>query len=192
MKILIASQNQHKIQEISSFLGKSFELISLKDLGISEDIPETGNTLEENSLLKAQFLAEKFQVPCLADDSGLEVEALNGEPGVFSARYAGEPKVDQKNIELLWKNLQDKSNKKARFVTILTFFYQAQFYQFEGEVQGNIIMEKKGKNGFGYDPIFVPEGYSQTFAEMSLEEKNQLAHRAKALEKFKQFLLSLE
>jgi XTP/dITP diphosphohydrolase len=188
MKILIASQNQHKIEEIKAFLDFKVELISMSEMGIEEDIPETGQTLSENSLLKAQYLANKFDLPCLADDSGLEVEALNGAPGVFSARYAGEEKDDQKNMNLLLDNLRDLENKNARFVTVLTFHFKGEFHQFEGEIKGRIISNKRGNQGFGYDPIFIPEGFEKTFGEMSLAEKNTIAHRARALEKFKIFL----
>lgn len=188
MKILIASQNQHKIEEIKAFLDFKVELISMSEMGIDVDIPETGQTLSENSLLKAQFLANKFDLPCLADDSGLEVEALNGAPGVFSARYAGEEKDDQKNMDLLLDNLRDLENKNARFVTVLTFHLKEEFHQFEGEIKGRIISNKRGNQGFGYDPIFIPEGSEKTFGEMSLTEKNTIAHRARALEKFKTFL----
>ncbi|MFM1912681.1 MAG: hypothetical protein RIR51_519 [Bacteroidota bacterium] len=188
MKILIASQNQHKIEEINAFLDFKVELISMSEMGIEEDIPETGQTLSENSLLKAQYLANKFDLPCLADDSGLEVEALNGAPGVFSARYAGEEKDDQKNMNLLLDNLRDLENKNARFVTVLTFHFKGEFHQFEGEIKGRIISNKRGNQGFGYDPIFIPEGFEKTFGEMSLAEKNTIAHRARALEKFKIFL----
>ena len=188
MKILIASQNQHKIEEIKAFLDFKVELISMSEMGIDVDIPETGQTLYENSLLKAQYLAYKFDLPCLADDSGLEVEALNGAPGVFSARYAGEEKDDQKNMDLLLNNLRDLENKNARFVTLLTFHLNGEFHQFEGEIKGRIISNKRGNQGFGYDPIFIPEGSGKTFGEMSLTEKNTIAHRARALEKFKTFL----
>ncbi len=188
MKILIASQNQHKIEEIKAFLDFKVELISMSEMGIDVDIPETGQTLSENSLLKAQYLANKFDLPCLADDSGLEVEALNGAPGVFSARYAGEEKDDQKNMDLLLDNLRDLENKNARFVTVLTFHLNGEFHQFEGEIKGRIISNKRGNQGFGYDPIFIPEGSEKTFGEMSLTEKNTIAHRARALEKFKTFL----
>lgn len=188
MKILIASQNQHKIEEIKAFLDFKVDLISMSEMGINEDIPETGQTLSENSLLKAQYLANKFDLPCLADDSGLEVEALNGAPGVFSARYAGEEKDSQKNMNLLLENLRDLENKNARFVTVLTFYLNGEFHQFEGEIKGRIISNKRGNQGFGYDPIFIPEGFEKTFGEMTLAEKNTIAHRARALEKFKIFL----
>lgn len=186
--LYLATQNLHKVEEIAALLEGQFEVKTVQDLGLNEEIPETGNTLEENSLLKAQFIANRFQVTCLSDDSGLEVEALGGAPGVYSARYAGEPKNDQKNLELLLQNLTSISYRKARFVTVLTYHVQGKYFQFEGEIQGDITLEAIGSSGFGYDPIFQPEGESRTFSEMSLTEKNQMAHRARALQKFKRFV----
>jgi XTP/dITP diphosphohydrolase len=186
--LYLATQNKHKVEEISALLQDHFIVRDLSTLPITEEIPETGTTLVENSLQKARYIAEKFQVSCLADDSGLEVEALAGAPGVYSARYAGVPKNDQANLELLLKNLSGQSNRRARFVTVLTYFYEGTYHSYEGEIQGEIVEAPRGNQGFGYDPIFQPENEHRTFAEMTLAEKNHIAHRARALEKFKNFL----
>jgi XTP/dITP diphosphohydrolase len=186
--LYLATQNAHKVEELSALLGDFFQIRSISDLHISEEIPETGQTLAENSMQKARYVAERFGVTCLADDSGLEVRALNGAPGVFSARYAGEPKNDQSNCVKLLSEMRDKKDRKARFVTVLTFHENGQFVQFEGEIIGEITHEARGQQGFGYDPLFLPFGQTRTFAEMSLTEKNKIAHRALALEKFKLFV----
>ena len=186
--LYLATQNKHKVEELSSLLQDHFTVRDLSTLNIVEEIPETGSTLAENSLQKARYIAEKFQVTCLADDSGLEVEILHGAPGVYSARYAGEPKNDQANLELLLQNLQGVENRNARFVTVLTYHHEGIYHQFEGEIRGEIVEAPRGNLGFGYDPVFQPEKELRTFAEMSLNEKNQIAHRARALEKFKNFL----
>lgn len=186
--LYLATQNLHKVEEIAALLAGQFEVRTVQDLGLQEEIPETGSTLEENSLQKAQFIADRYQVTCLSDDSGLEVEALGGAPGVYSARYAGEPKNDQKNLDLLLHNLRSENHRNARFVTILTYHAEGKYIQFEGEIKGNITMEARGSSGFGYDPVFQPEDSTRTFAEMTLHEKNQMAHRARALQKFKTFV----
>jgi XTP/dITP diphosphohydrolase len=186
--LYLATQNAHKVEELSALLGDFFQIRSISDLHISEEIPETGQTLAENSMQKARYVAERFGVTCLADDSGLEVRALNGAPGVFSARYAGEPKNDQSNCVKLLSEMRDKKDRQARFVTVLTFHENGQFVQFEGEIIGEITHEARGQQGFGYDPLFLPFGQTRTFAEMSLTEKNKIAHRALALEKFKLFV----
>jgi XTP/dITP diphosphohydrolase len=186
--LYLATQNAHKVEELSALLGDRFQIRSISDLHISEEIPETGQTLAENSMQKARYVAERFGVTCLADDSGLEVRALNGAPGVFSARYAGEPKNDQANCVKLLGEMRDKKDRQARFVTVLTFHEDGQFVQFEGEIIGEITQEARGQQGFGYDPLFVPLNADKTFAEMSLSEKNKIAHRARALEKFKLFV----
>lgn len=186
--LYLATQNKHKVEELSALLQDNFVIRDLSTLSLSEEIPETGNTLEENSLQKARYIVEKFQVTCLADDSGLEVEALDGAPGVFSARYAGEPKNDQANLHLLLTNLSGITNRRARFVTVLTYYANGSYTSFEGEIQGSIVEVPRGTQGFGYDPIFQPENETRTFAEMSLAEKNLIAHRARALEKFKNYL----
>jgi XTP/dITP diphosphohydrolase len=186
--LYLATQNKHKVEELSALLQDHFTVRDLSTLALTEEIPETGHTLTENSLQKARYIAEKFQVTCLADDSGLEVEALGGAPGVYSARYAGEPKDDQANLQLLVQNLRGNANRRARFVTVLTYFAAGSYHSFEGEIQGTIVESPRGTQGFGYDPIFQPEKERRTFAEMTLAEKNVIAHRARALEKFKNFL----
>lgn len=186
--LYLATQNKHKVEELSALLQDHFTVRDLSTLALTEEIPETGDTLTENSLQKARYIAEKFQVTCLADDSGLEVEALDGAPGVYSARYAGEPKNDQANLQLLLQNLRGNANRRARFVTVLTYFAAGSYHSFEGEIQGTIVESPRGTQGFGYDPIFQPEKETRTFAEMTLAEKNVIAHRARALEKFKNFL----
>lgn len=186
--LYLATQNKHKVEELSSLLQDIFLIRDLSTLSLTEEIPETGNTLEENSLQKARYIAEKFQVTCLADDSGLEVEALDGAPGVFSARYAGEPTNDQANLHLLLTNLSGITNRQARFVTVLTYYANGSYTSFEGEIQGSIVEVPRGTQGFGYDPIFQPENETRTFAQMSIAEKNLIAHRARALEKFINYL----
>lgn len=165
-----------------------YRLKNLHDLKLKEEIPETGETLEENSGIKAQFLYKNFGVDCFADDTGLEVEVLQGAPGVRSARYAGEPKDDSRNVELLLKNLNGEFNRKARFRTVITLILSGLEYQFEGIVQGTITEERSGSGGFGYDPVFVPSGYDRTFAEMSSDEKNRISHRGIAIKKLVDFL----
>jgi XTP/dITP diphosphohydrolase len=186
--LYLATQNKHKVEELTALLQDHFVVRDLSALPINEEIPETGLTLAENSLQKARYVAEKFHVSCLADDSGLEVEALDGAPGVYSARYAGVPKNDQTNLQLLLHNLLGTQNRAARFVTVLTYFVNGEYHSFEGEIKGTIVDAPRGTQGFGYDPIFQPEKESRTFAEMTLDEKNKIAHRARALEKFKNFL----
>lgn len=190
MKLIFASHNQNKVKEINSLLEGLVSVYSLNDIGIIEEIPETGETLKENSFIKAQACEKITGLNVFADDTGLEVEALNGEPGVYSARYAGPEKLAWKNMEKLIFALSDKSNKKARFVSWICLIINNQTFYFEGELKGTIISEMKGINGFGYDPIFVPEGETRTLAEMSSEEKNNISHRAIALQKMKDFLRS--
>jgi len=185
--LYLATQNKHKIEELSALLGDTFVIKSISELGVFEDIPETGKTLAENSMQKAQFIAERFGVHCLADDSGLEVECLGGLPGVHSARFAGEPKNDEANSQKLLMDMRTCENRSARFVTVLTFHQNGQFSQFEGEIKGEIMRSPRGTQGFGYDPLFQPENEVRTFAEMTLSEKNIIAHRARALHKFKRF-----
>ncbi|WP_018358842.1 RdgB/HAM1 family non-canonical purine NTP pyrophosphatase [Porphyromonas levii] len=193
MKLLIATHNEHKTQEIRDILfasGLSIELYSLRDLGDMEEIPETGDTLSENALQKAQTGYDRHGINCFADDTGLEVEALGGAPGVYSARYAG-PKCNPKdNIEKLLGELQGITNRKARFRTVIALVLDGEKYYFEGEVKGEITEDLKGKDGFGYDPIFLPEGFNETFAEMSEEEKNSISHRGRATQKLIEFLRS--
>ena len=188
MKLIFASHNENKVAEIQSILGEGFHLISLKDLSYFNDIPETAETLEGNSIIKADTVFEQFEMPCFADDTGLEVDALDGEPGVYSARYGGEDKNADKNMDLLLKKLRGNSNRSARFRTVITYRIQNESHQFEGVIEGNIISEKLGGFGFGYDPIFIPKGSQKTFAQMSTEEKNQFSHRSRAFEKLRIFL----
>lgn len=190
MKLCFATSNQNKIREIQAKLGDQFEIISLGTLGCQEEIPETTGTFAGNSLQKAQYVWDHYQVNCFADDSGLEVEALNGEPGVDSAFYSGSRDFD-KNIEKLLKNLGDTSHRKARFITIITLIIDGKAQQFTGTAEGNILYEKKGIEGFGYDPVFVPDGFEQTFAEMSLEAKNRISHRSKAFQQLIDYLSNL-
>ena len=187
-KLCFATNNAHKLEEIQAILGDSFELLSLKDINCTKELPETGNTLEANSLQKAQYLYDHYQVNCFADDSGLEVHALGGEPGVDSAHYAGPQRSHSDNINLLLKNLTDETDRSAQFRTVITLIQNGKVSQFEGSIKGQIISELRGSEGFGYDPIFIPEGYTTTFAEMSLAEKGKISHRAKAFGKLVAFL----
>ena len=188
MKLIFASHNENKVSEIQNILGERFNLLSLKELSYYDDIPETSETLEGNSIIKADTVFEQFNMPCFADDTGLEVDALGGEPGVYSARYGGEDKNSDKNMDLLLKKLHGNSNRSARFRTVITYRIQNETHQFEGVIDGNIISEKIGTYGFGYDPIFIPKGSQKTFAQMSTEEKNQFSHRSRAFEKLRIFL----
>jgi XTP/dITP diphosphohydrolase len=187
IELYLATQNKHKIEELSALLGNHFLIKSISELGVIDDIPETGKTLAENSRQKAQFIADRFGVTCLSDDSGLEVDCLGGLPGVFSARFAGEPKNDLANSNKLISEMSKYADRSARFVTVLTFHQNGQFRQFAGEIRGEIVLSPRGSLGFGYDPLFQPENESRTFAEMTLSEKNLIAHRARALHKFKAF-----
>ena len=187
-ELCFATNNAHKLEEIQAILGNSFELIGLKETGCKEELPETGNTLEANSLQKAQYLYDHYQVNCFADDSGLEVQALGGEPGVDSAHYAGPQRSHADNVNLLLKNLANKTNRSAQFRTVITLIQNGEITQFEGSIKGQIIGELRGTQGFGYDPIFVPDGHTATFAEMSLAEKGKISHRTKAFEKLVEFL----
>lgn len=187
-KLCFATNNAHKLEEIQAILGDRFDLFSLKDINCTEELPETGHTLEANSLEKAQYLYDHYHIDCFADDSGLEVYALGGEPGVDSAHYAGPQRSHADNVNLLLKNLADKTDRSARFRTVITLIQNGEVSQFEGNIKGQIITELRGTEGFGYDPIFVPEGYETTFAEMSLAEKGKMSHRARAFEKLVAFL----
>ena len=199
-KIVFATNNQHKLDEIRAILGSSFEVVSLSDIGCHEDIPETGDTLEDNALQKAQYIFDKYHLDVFADDTGLEVDALNGAPGVYSARYAGDGHDSEANMQKLLAELGDNDQRKARFRTVIALIENRdvcpcgctsikQIHRFEGIVDGEIIREKRGGEGFGYDPIFQPEGYSQTFAELGLDIKNQISHRARATQKLAEYLL---
>jgi len=189
-KLCFATNNKHKLEEIKMLTKGHFEIVSLKDIGCFEDIPETSDTIEGNSALKAQYVKEKYGLDCFADDSGLEVKALNWEPGVYSARYAGEQKNDKDNLELLLKNLSSTTDRVAQFKTVITLILENEQYQFTGIIKGEIIREALGAAGFGYDPIFVPNGYTKTFAQMSAEEKGQISHRAIATCQLVDFLNS--
>ncbi len=200
MKIVFATNNQHKLQEIRDILGSEFEIVSLKDIGCDVDIPETGNTLEENAIQKAQYVYDHYNLSCFADDTGLEVEALNGEPGVHSARYAeGTDHDSEANMAKLLRNLEGKDNRKARFRTVIALIQKQdvcpcgctsikKVNRFEGIVDGSIATEKHGTAGFGYDPIFVPEGYDKSFAELGESIKNGISHRARAVAKLAEYL----
>jgi len=188
MQLVFASNNQNKIKEIQLLLPESIQILSLEDIGCFEEIPETADTIEGNAILKANYVTKKFGYNCFADDTGLEVEALNGEPGVFSARYAGEQKDANDNMDKLLANLQDKSNRKANFKTVICLNLNGEQYLFTGIINGKIIEEKIGTNGFGYDPIFVADGYDKTFAELTLEEKAVISHRGLAVKQLVAFL----
>jgi len=187
-KLCFATNNAHKLEEIQTILGDRFDLLSLKDINCTDELPETGDTLEANSLQKAQYLYDHYQVNCFADDSGLEVYALGGEPGVDSAHYAGPKRIHADNVQLLLKNLASKYDRSAQFRTVITLILNGEISQFEGLIKGRIISELRGSEGFGYDPIFVPEGHETTFAEMSLTEKGKMSHRARAFEKLVSYL----
>lgn len=190
-KFVFATNNAHKLEEVKALLGNKIELLSMKDIKCSADIPETETTLEGNALLKARYIYENYHINCFADDTGLEVEALNGAPGVYSARYAGEEHNSEANMKKLLHELEGVENRKAQFRTIFALIIEGKEHLFEGIVKGEIIKQRKGNAGFGYDPIFVPEGYTQTFAEMGSEEKNKISHRAKAVGKLCKFLHTL-
>lgn len=188
-KLIFATQNKHKIEEIQNVVSGFFDIISLNDLQYFDEIPETGLTLKENALQKAQFVHQRFGIDCFADDTGLEIEALGGEPGVFSARYAGEGKSFEDNMNKVLCKLEGEKNRKAKFTTVIALIMKEKHYFFEGYVEGVILNEKKGIAGFGYDPIFLPNGYNSTFAQMSMDVKNRISHRAIATKKLIDFLM---
>lgn len=191
MRLCFASHNQNKIAELRELLGEGFELLGLDDLGISEDIPETGATLEENALIKANYVASKHEIPCFADDTGLEVDALNGQPGVYSARFAGEPPNNERNIAKLLNDLAGFDDRKARFRTVIAFVNNSVEHYFIGEVAGVITEQCLGEKGFGYDPVFLPNGFDRTFAQMTMTEKNIISHRGRAVRKLIDYLSNL-
>ena len=213
MKIVFATNNQHKLEEICAILGPQFEVVSLSDIGCHEDIPETGQTLEENALMKAEYIYNKYHLSCFADDTGLEVEALDGAPGVYSARYAalsgvpdgfaiGKSHDSEANMARLLRELGDSDNRRARFRTVIALIEKRdvcpcgctsikQIHRFEGIVEGEITREKSGAEGFGYDPIFRPDGYDKTFAELGADIKNRISHRARATQKLAEYLKTL-
>lgn len=193
-RIVFATNNQHKLQEIREILSPDFEIVSLKDIGCHEDIPETGNTLEENALQKARYISERYHISCFADDTGLEVEALGGAPGVHSARYAeGTDHDSEANMTKLLRELEGKENRQARFRTVIALIELGEdetenVHLFEGIVEGHISTERQGNEGFGYDPIFVPEGYEKSFAALGETIKNHISHRARAVKKLADYL----
>ncbi|MFD2568032.1 non-canonical purine NTP diphosphatase [Pseudotenacibaculum haliotis] len=192
MKLVFATNNLNKLKEVQEMLSEKIELLSLKDIGCTEDIEETATTLEGNSKLKADHITNHYQYDCFADDTGLEVDSLDGAPGVYSARYGGEPRNADRNIDKLLGELQNNNDRSAQFRTIITLNLKGESYDFEGVCKGQILQERSGNGGFGYDPVFQPEGHSQSFAEMSAEEKNKISHRGLAVEKLVQFLNNLD
>jgi XTP/dITP diphosphohydrolase len=187
MNILFATSNKNKLKEIQSLLPSFIKLLSLEDIDLSEDIPETSLTIEGNAIQKTDYIVKHFGIDCFADDTGLEVEALNGSPGVHSARYAGNGRNDKDNRDLLLKKMVGVKNRSARFKTVISLYYNKQQYLFEGIINGSIAIEENGNKGFGYDSIFIPENEARTFSEMSLGEKNKISHRARAFSKMISF-----
>jgi XTP/dITP diphosphohydrolase len=187
-EICFATNNQHKLEEVRHALAPDFRVLSLAEIGCHEELPETGATLEANARQKADYVFTKFSISCFADDTGLEVEALGNEPGVYSARYAGPQRNSEHNIDLLLAHLKTQPNKHARFRTVICWMSNTETRLFEGRVEGTIVNERRGTAGFGYDPVFVPAGYVNTFAEMAMAEKNKLSHRARAVQKLVDFL----
>jgi len=188
MELIIASQNQNKLVEFKKILGDKINLFSLSDIGLNQEIPENEKTIKKNAMFKAKFVNTQTGKNVFADDTGLEIDSLNGEPGVYSARYSGVDRNSDKNIELVLRKLKNKANRNSRFKTIISLIIDGKSVNFEGVVEGKITEEKRGSNGFGYDPIFQPNGYSSTFGEMSLKEKNKISHRSIAINKMVQYL----
>lgn len=187
LELVFATNNAHKLEEVQAIVGDKFVIKSLNDIDCHDDIPETGHTFQENAQQKTDYLVNKYGLYCFGDDSGLEVDALNGEPGVYSARYSGSRDME-KNIDLVLEMLGDNPNRTARFKTVISLYLNEQQHFFEGSVEGQILSERRGAKGFGYDPIFIPNGYDKTFAEMSADEKNAISHRAIAVQKLAEFL----
>jgi XTP/dITP diphosphohydrolase len=192
MELVFATNNQHKLKELQSILGNRFKLLSLQDIGCQEEIPEEQPTLEGNARQKAFYIFDKYGYSCFADDTGLEIEALNGEPGVYSARYAGDSKDSQANMDKVLQKLEKINKRNARFRTVISLVLNGNEKQFEGIVEGEIIRQKKGSSGFGYDPVFLAAGCEKTFAEMNMEEKNRISHRARAVQKLVDYLQQYE
>ena len=188
--IVLATGNPNKVKEIREVLAGQFEIKGLTDIGCTTDLPETSDTLEGNALQKARYVYEHYQLNCFAEDTGLEIEALNGDPGVYTARYAGPERDPNNNMDLVLKNLNGHNNRKARFRTVVALILDGKEYTFEGIVNGSIALQKQGSGGFGYDPIFIPELYDRTFAEIPLTEKNKISHRGRAIRKLINFLSS--
>lgn len=187
-QLVFATNNAHKLEEVSAKIAGKIKLLSLNDIGCHDDIAETGTTFRENASIKSHYINQKYKLDCFGDDSGLEVDALNGEPGVYSARYAGEHGNHEANMDKVLEQLANQTNRKARFRTVISLLWQGEEHFFEGTVEGTIRHERSGAKGFGYDPIFQPDGYDITFAEMSLDEKNSISHRAIAVDKLVKFL----
>lgn len=192
MKLVFATHNEHKLNEVQRMLPKEITLLTLDEIGCFEDIPETSNTIEGNAIQKALYIKEKYGYDTFADDTGLEVVALDNAPGVYSARYAGEAKDNEANIDLLLANMKDKQERQAQFKTIFALCLGEDLHTFEGIVRGEITHERKGEGGFGYDAVFLPEGYANTFAQMSADQKNSISHRGRALQKLSAFLREVE
>ena len=188
MKLVFATNNKHKLQEVRDIVGDRVEVLSLSDIDCNDDIAETADTLQGNALIKARYIYEKYGIDCFADDTGLEVEALDGAPGVYSARYAGEECDSEANMKKLLHNLTDKNNRNAQFRTVIALIIKGEEMFFNGIVKGTIATEKNGDSGFGYDPIFVPEGHSESFAQMSSEMKNSMSHRFRATQQLGDYL----
>ena len=188
MELIIASQNQNKLVEFKKILGDKINLFSLSDIGLNQEIPENEKTIKKNAMFKAKFVNTQTGKNVFADDTGLEIDSLNGEPGVYSARYSGGDRNPDKNIELVLRKLKNKANRNSRFKTIISLIIDGKSVNFEGVVEGKITEEKRGSNGFGYDPIFQPNGYASTFGEMSLKEKNKISHRSIAINKMVKYL----
>lgn len=191
MQLVFATNNLNKLKEVQSLIPSSIKLLSLKDIGCFEDVPETQNTIKGNAIQKAEYIKEHYGYDCFADDTGLEVEALNNEPGVFSARYAGPQRDANDNMDLLLKNLKEKPNRNAQFKTVVSLHLNGELNTFTGICKGKITLDKKGDQGFGYDPIFMPNGYTETFAEIDLKLKNEIGHRGKAVTLLVTFLNAL-
>ena len=192
MKLVFATHNEHKLNEVQRMLPKEITLLTLDEIGCFEDIPETSNTIEGNAIQKALYIKEKYGYDTFADDTGLEVAVLDNAPGVYSARYAGEAKDNEANIDLLLANIKDKQERQAQFKTIFALCLGEDLHTFEGIVRGEITHERKGEGGFGYDAVFLPEGYANTFAQMSADQKNSISHRGRALQKLTAFLKEVE
>ncbi len=192
MKLVFATQNKNKVNEIRAILGDNFELLTLSEINCNEEVPETQDTIEGNASQKSFYIYEKYNVNCFADDTGLEIDHLGGAPGVYSARYSGEPQDYQRNIDKVLTNMQDATNRKAQFKTVISLIINGHETLFEGIIEGEITTGRQGTNGFGYDPIFRPRGYEQTFGEMDAKIKNLISHRAIATQKLINYLLSLQ
>lgn len=190
MKICFATNNVKKIEEVKAALGEDFTLVSLAEIGCHEELPETGDTLEHNAFQKARHVYDHYGVSCFADDTGLEVEALDMAPGVYSGRFAGEPRSDDRNVSLLLEKMEGQENRKARFRTVIALILDGEEHRFDGMAEGEITQTRSGNAGFGYDPVFKPKGQEETFAEMKMEDKNRISHRGRAVQKLIEFLHS--